>query len=143
MPRQHKSRNVGVEHGVWGENVAADYLRRRGYVIVGRNERPVAADERLEIDIVAYDAKNDAMVFVEVKQHASHSPYERRLRSVCRRKFENLRRACNVWRWRNKWRGGYRFDVVEVYGVPGGRFDVDHIPHVELFAKRDRFVKWD
>ena len=136
--------NLGVARGEWGEDVAAEYLRRGGYEIVERNARPVEADARLEIDIVAFDRKNDAMVFVEVKQHATLSPYGRRLRSVDRRKKRNLLRACNAWRRINKWHGAFRFDVIEVYGVPeGGRPVVDHIPNVELFAKRGRFVNWN
>ena len=135
--------NIGVLHGAWGEAVAVDHLRRHGYEIVDRNSRPVERDERLEIDIVAWDRRKDAMVFVEVKQHAKPSPYARRLQSVNKRKRMNLRRACNAWRRTNKWRGAFRFDVIEIYGAPGGGGPViDHISGVELFAKRGRFVKW-
>ena len=135
--------NLGVFHGAWGEDVAAEYLRRGGFEIVDRNPRPVGRDSRLEIDIVAWERKSDTMVFVEVKQHAEASPYARRLRSVDRGKKNNLRRACNAWRRINRWRGGFRFDVIEVYGVPGGgRPVIDHIRDVELFARRERFVRW-
>lgn len=138
-----KSDNIGVLHGAWGESVAVGHLRRHGYEIVERNSRPVEKDGRLEIDIVAWDRKKDAMVFVEVKQHAKPSPYARRLRSVDRRKRMNLRRACNAWRRVNKWHGAFRFDVIEIYGVPeGGAPVIDHISDVELFAKRGRFVNW-
>ena len=138
-----KPGNIGVRHGAWGESVAVGHLRRHGYEIVECNSRPVEKDERLEIDIVAWDRRKDAMVFVEVKQHAKPSPYARRLRSVDRRKRMNLRRACNAWRRTNKWHGAFRFDVIEIYGVPdGGEPVIDHISDVELFAKRGRFVKW-
>ena len=143
-PERKRSDNIGVLHGEWGENEAVAYLRRHGYEIVERNSRPVERDERLEIDLVAWDRRNDAMVFVEVKQHAKPSPYSRRLRSVDKRKRENLRRACNAWRRVNRWHGAFRFDVIEVYGVPeGGRPVIDHIEKVDLFAKRGRFVKWN
>ena len=143
MRPQRDSANQGVRNGVWGEDVAAEHLRRGGYQIVDRNSCPVARDRRLEIDIVAWDPKADAMVFVEVKQHATMSPYGRRLSRVDRRKKDNLRRACNAWRRTNKWRGSFRFDVIEVYGTPeGGRPVVDHIERVNLFAARERFVKW-
>ena len=143
MPLPRKVRNLGVEHGAWGESVAAAHLRRNGFEILERNARPVGRDERLEIDIVAWDRKRDEMVFVEVKQHAAVSPYARRLRSVDRRKRRNLRRACNAWRRVNKWSGAFRFDVVEVYGVPeGGAPVIDHIANVALFAASDRFVDW-
>ena len=138
-----ESDNIGVLHGAWGESVAVGYLRRHGYEIVERNSRPVGKDERLEIDIVAWDRRKDAMVFIEVKQHAKPSPYARRLRSVDRRKRLNLRRACNAWRRINRWHGAFRFDVIEIYGVPGGGEPViDQISDVELFAKRGRFVRW-
>jgi len=133
---------LGVERGAWGEDVAVDYLRRSGYEIVDRNARPVERDARLEIDIVAFDWKSDAMVFFEVKQHATRSPYQRRMRSVNRYKRQNLRRACNAWRRVNRWHGGYRFDVIEVYGIPGRQPEIDHISHVELFARHERFVRW-
>ena len=84
------------------------------------------------------------MVFVEVKQHATMSPYKRRLSRVNRRKKANLRRACNAWRRVNKWHGDFRFDVIEIYGTPeGGRPVVDHIEKVTLFADPKRFVKWN
>ena len=139
-----ESENIGVLRGTWGESVAVDHLRRHGYEIVDRNSRPVEKDGRLEIDIVAWDHRKDTMVFVEVKQHAKPSPYARRLRSVDRRKRLNLRRACNAWRRINRWHGAFRFDVIEIYGIPeGGEPVIDHISDVELFAKPGRFVKWN
>ena len=140
--RREKVRNLGVTRGAWGEAVAVEYLRRNGYEIIDRNSRPVAKDLRLEIDIVAWDREADEMVFVEVKQHAAHSPYERRLRSVDRGKRLNLRRACNWWRRMNRWFGAYRFDVIEIYGTPGTVPEIDHIPDVWLFADRGKFVRW-
>ena len=137
------TKNIGCRNGEWGEDVAACYLRSRGFEIIDRNSHPCERDGRLEIDIVAWERSSDTMVFVEVKQHKSLSPYARRLRSVDRRKKQNLRRAFNAWRRVNRWGGAYRFDVVEVYGEPsGGRPVVDHIANVELFPRRGRFVKW-
>lgn len=143
MGGRRKSANVGVAHGAWGENVAAEYLRRAGFEIVERNPHPVADDARLEIDIVAWERLSDTMVFVEVKQHRRVSPYARRLQSITRKKKENLRRACQAWRRQNRWKGAYRFDVIEVYGEPEGGLPIlDHIENVELFAPRGRFVRW-
>ena len=89
-------RNEGVERGKWGEECAARFLERRGYEIIERNSRPLKRDRRLEIDIVAFDEKRDIIVFVEVKQHARHSIYERRMRSVDRAKLDRTRRACRA-----------------------------------------------
>ena len=74
----------GVENGRWGEDVAVTALRLKGYIIVDRNARPCAGDRRLEIDAVAYDREADTLVFVEVKQHAGRSPFQRRLRKIGR-----------------------------------------------------------
>ena len=141
--KRRKADNVALVHGDWGEDVAARFLRCAGYEIIERNSHPVKKDKRLDIDIVAYDRRNDAMVFVEVKQHSDHSPFEKRLRSVDNNKKRNLLRACNWWRRVNSWSGSFRFDVVEVFGKPGGKSEVDHIPHVRLFPQRERFVRWD
>jgi len=134
-------RNVGVEHGAWGEDVAVERLRLEGMEIVDRNVRP-CRDRRLEIDVIAYDRESDAMVFVEVKQHASHAEAESRIRSVDGEKMRRLRTACNAWRRNNRWQGSYRFDVVEVFGTPGSRPEVDHVRQVNLFAPPSRFVRW-
>ncbi len=135
--------NIGVVHGQWGEDVAVEALRQKGYLIVDRNSRPCPWNRKLEIDIVAYDKSTDTMVFVEVKQHAGHVPCESRIRGVDRKKRTNLRKAFNAWRRGNKWLGAYRFDVVEIYGVPeGGRPEVDHVERVQIFGLRERFVRW-
>lgn len=144
MPGSPKKPNVGVVHGAWGEDVATEHLRIRGYEIVERNARPCRRDARLEIDVVAYDKTHDIMVFVEVKQHRGHTPYERRLRSVSKKKKALLRTACRAWLWNNRWQGAYRFDVIEVFGEPEkpGQLEIDHIERVELFARPPRFVNW-
>lgn len=134
-------RNVGVEHGAWGEDVAVERLRLEGMEIVGRNVRP-CHDRRLEIDIIAYDREADAMVFVEVKQHAAHAEAESRIRSVDSAKQRRLRMACNAWRRHNRWQGDFRFDVVEVFGMPGCRPEIDHVRQVNLFTPPNRFVRW-
>lgn len=137
-------RNISVERGRWGEDVAVDFLRRRGHIIVERNVRPCKTDERLEIDIVAYSREADAIVFVEVKQHAGHSGYERRMRKIDRRKLMLMRRACRSWLMARKWAGSYRFDVIEVFGTPESKAapEIDHIERVDIFVGREKFVNW-
>ena len=135
--------NLGVVRGEWGENIAASYLRRAGFEVIDRNSTPVKRDRRLEIDLVVWDPKSDTMVFVEVKQHAKLSPFARRLQSIDAAKKLNLLRACNAWRRVYRWRGAYRFDVIELYGTPeGGKPIIDHIESVQLFANSQKFVKW-
>ena len=143
MPRSTGC-NIGVEHGRWGEDVAAETLRREGLVVVERNSRPCSGDRRLEIDLVAYERDTDTMVFVEVKQRKCRDLRQRRLRGINRRKLLNLRRACRAWLRANSYFGPVRFDVIEICGSPeGGRPVVDHVTNVNLFVRPDRFVKWN
>lgn len=136
--------NVGVLHGKWGEEIACEHLRRCGYEIVERNARPCPWDRRYEIDIIAWDRKLDAIVFVEVKQHKMRSPFARRLQSITRRKKDLLRRACRTWLFRKRWQSSYRFDVIEIFGTPDSTApaEIDHIPRVRLFEPEERFVDW-
>ncbi len=144
MQTWFKQNNPGVVHGCWGEDIAVNYLYCNGYDIIERNVRPHRHDRRLEIDIVAVERETSTIVFVEVKQHAKISKYSRRLQSIDYRKRLNLRRACNAWRRQMKWKGAFRFDVIEIYGVPeGGRPIVDHIQRVNLFPVKGRFVNWN
>lgn len=145
MRQRRKAANIGVAHGSWGEEVAAEQLRIEGLVIVERNARPCTADRRIEIDVIAYDRRQDVLVFVEVKQHKTRSPYQRRMRSVSKHKLDLLRRGCRTWLMKNRWHGAYRFDVIEVYGDPeGGKpAEVDHIMHVRLFKDGEHFVNWE
>ena len=141
MPR--KVDNIGILHGRWGEAVAAEYLRRNGYNVIDCNSHPVGSDARLEIDIVAFDRSAEVLAFVEVKQHSRFSPYAKRLRSIDKRKLNNLCIACRAWLRKYKWQKAFRFDVMEIYGRPGGGSPViDYIRQVELFPKKGRFVKW-
>ena len=143
-PRERVEENLGVRHGRWGEAVAAELLRREGYEILEKNSRPSKRDRRLEIDIIAYDKRRDLLVFVEVKQHKTHSGRDRRLRSIDRRKRDLLRTACRSWLAKNRWQGSFCFDVVEVFGAPETRRrpETDHIERVRLFERGDRFVNW-
>ncbi len=71
--------------GQAGEQLAADFLKQKGYSIIQRNFRCAAG----EVDIIAKD--KDYLVFVEVKTRRNHSygsPLEavdfRKQRQICR-----------------------------------------------------------
>ena len=137
--------NKAVVHGKWGEETAARYLEERGYLILERNVRPCKKDRRLEIDIVAYMDKGGIVVFVEVKQHASRSEYQCRLRSIDNRKRRLMRRASRAWLVQKKWMGSYRYDVIEVYGVPDDKHspEIDHIERIDIFTNSKKYVNWN
>lgn len=92
--------------------MAARYLRRAGYVVLGRNVRI----GHLELDLVARDG--DVVVVVEVRGRG-RGAWVAPLASVGPKKQEKLRRAATLlWRrrWsRWRWAQRVRFDVVSVY----------------------------
>jgi putative endonuclease len=128
------------ERGAWGERAAARHLASIGWRIVDRNVRPCRSDRRCEIDLIAR-RPDGGIVFVEVKTHARRTPRDSRLARIDSRKRRNLLRACACWVMGKKWRGNFRFDVVQVYGAPasGAAPEIDHVENVRLFPPKWRF----
>jgi Holliday junction resolvase-like predicted endonuclease len=67
--RRAMPRNPSVERGAWGEDLAARHLSSLGWRVLERNARPFSHDRRCELDIVAFIASENKVVFVEVKTH--------------------------------------------------------------------------
>ena len=130
-----------AERGRWGEAVAEAFLRKRGWIPVGRNVRPCTQDQRCELDLIVRSRDRMTIVFVEVKTHLRKSDRAGRLWRIDQRKRNILLRACTTWILKNKWHGNFRFDVIQVYGSPaGGSFpEIDHMENVHLFPSKWRF----
>jgi len=99
-----------------GEQIAARYLRRSGYLILARNYWAAHA----EIDLVAAD--HGTLVFIEVKARtgtAFGTPAE----AVDERKQARIRRAAEVFiaRRRSLREVPVRFDVVGIVGAGRNR----------------------
>jgi putative endonuclease len=91
--------------GAFGEEKAAEYLRRRGFEILARNVRTAYG----EIDIVARDGAT--VVFIEVKSRRSRGGLE----AVDARKRKRLSRLALAFLARAGWLDRpARFDVVAV-----------------------------
>lgn len=109
--------------GRQGENVAADYLCRHGYEICARNFRvPVG-----EIDIIA--RQGEVLAFVEVKTRHGNR-YGTPAQAV---NFYKQKKIIQIAHWflRQKHledKCFCRFDVVEVYALPQGQWQVRHLP---------------
>lgn len=117
--------------GRWGEEVAAAWLVRSGYRILGQRVRP---DRRDEIDIVA--RKDESLVFVEVKTRASED-FGRPLSAVDFAKRKALSRAAvRYLRQLDFPKLYYRFDTVEVIGSEGAEPVVRHIENAFPFDRR-------
>lgn len=106
-----------------GEDIAADYLKKKGYTVLHRNYNTPLG----EADIVARD--NNTIVFVEVKTRSSDAfgqPFE----AVNHRKQEKLKKIALYYLKHNKIELPVRFDVVSVVSK-NGKAEVNHI--VEAF----------
>jgi len=105
--------------GAWGENIAAEYLRKKGMQIIERNFRCRLG----ELDIIA--RQGDYLVFIEVRTRSSALcglPQE----SITATKIKKVRRLAQVYlAQRSLSDVNVRFDVVAVYGVR--ETTIDHI----------------
>lgn len=121
-----KSGKRNKELGRRGEEAAADFLRRRGFVILERNWTCFAG----EADIVAMDG--NALVFVEVKtRHGIDKGFPAdAVNEKKRRKYENIALAYVQDHYVGE--VAVRFDVVSVVVVRGGRALIRH--HVGAFC---------
>jgi putative endonuclease len=121
-----------LKTGIWGERVAADFLKQKGYKLLGQRVRIGTRDE---LDLVARDGQ--CLVFVEVKTRGSER-YGRPISAVDRKKRHTLSRGAirYVKRLRNP-RVSFRFDVVEVIGQPN-QDSPPTVRHIENAFSLDR-----
>lgn len=105
--------------GKEGEDIAADYLQRKGYKILHRNYRTPLG----EADMIVSD--NDVLVFVEVKARtgtAFGQPFE----AVNFRKQAKIRKIALYYLKVHKAEKPVRFDVVSIISK-NGKNEIDHI----------------
>ncbi len=110
--------------GSWGEELAAKYLRKKRFRIVGLNYRSRFG----EIDIIA-ENKN-YLAFVEVKLRRS-AQFALAREFVDRRKQERLRQTAMMYLAQNETKKQPRFDVIEIYAPEGMQTKEPTIIHLE------------
>jgi putative endonuclease len=113
------------ELGKWGEDLAADYLERKGYTIIERDWK----SGRRDLDIVAQDG--NVIVFVEVKTRRNNL-YGEPEESVDYHKLQNLQQAINHYLKFKHICQEVRFDIISVVGTIGTEPDIQHIQDVSL-----------
>ena len=127
--KRQKQLSMGPEHirmGIWGEDIAAAYLREKGYIILERDWH----SKHRDIDIIALDG--DSVVFVEVKTRRNRN-YGDPLQAVNYRKIHHLRLAINHFIMSHRIDKTCRFDVVTVVGRPDSPMpEITHIEDVPL-----------
>ena len=114
--------------GDWGEALAEDFLRKKGYRVLAAKYRCAWG----ELDIVARDGKE--VVFVEVRTRRSSS-YGAPEESLTAAKKARLVAASNDYLQRHvKKDTSWRIDLVSIHLDPGGGQDrIEHLKHaVEL-----------
>lgn len=112
--------------GIWGEEVAAEYLREQGYVILERDWHSGHRD----IDIIA--RKDEFVVFVEVKTRCN-TDFGTPEQAVDWKKRRNLRYAVNHYVKSRKIDGPIRFDIITVVGALGSRHPaINHFEDVNI-----------
>jgi len=125
------SESVTSQIGRIGEDLAANFLVRRGYrlvssnfkVPIGRNRRGVAVSG--EIDLIALD--EDAVCFIEVKTRSSDE-FASPLSAVDVRKQRQITRTARIYRKIfNLQNFKFRYDVVSII------LNKEKSPNIELF----------
>ena len=115
-----------ITTGVWGEEMAAAYLREKGYVILERDWHSGHRD----IDIIA--RTDEYLVFVEVKTRRN-TLYGVPELSVGFKKRRNLLHAINHYVRYRKIYAPIRFDIITVIGQPGAPNPIiNHIEGVDI-----------
>ncbi len=109
-----------IQTGIWGEELAAAYLREKGYVILARDWH----SKHRDIDIIAQDGKTT--VFVEVKTRRSRD-FGDPTDAIDYRKRNNLRHAIQHY-LNYKKINDFRFDVITVVGsMDSVNPEIEHI----------------
>lgn len=110
--------------GSWGEALAAQYLRKKHYVLVASGYRCRFG----EIDLIVKDRR--FLVFVEVKLRKSREFAQAREFVDCR-KQDRIRATASMYLSENPTRLQPRFDVIEIYAPRGMQTLSPEIIHLE------------
>lgn len=110
--------------GRWGESIAADYLRKKRYIILAANYRCRFG----EIDLIAEN--RNYLIFVEVKLR-KNANFAEAMEFVDRRKQERLRQTAAVYLSQYETQKQPRFDVIEIYAPEGTETRHPQVRHWE------------
>ncbi len=110
--------------GRFGEQAAAEYLKKKHYKIIGLNYSCRFG----EIDLIAQNKKY--IVFAEVKLRKSDFFAEAR-EFVTASKQEKIIKTASLWLTQNETELQPRFDVIEIYAPEGATSKSLKINHIE------------
>ncbi len=111
--------------GKWGEDMAAEYLCKEGYVILDRNWR--YGKSKVDLDIVCKSADGEFCVFVEVKTRYGEQISEPE-DAVDQKKVRGLGHAANRYVQLYDIAEEPRFDILTIEGHQAGEnISINHI----------------
>ena len=115
--------------GNFGEDAAANLLKKKGYKILAKNH--VEGDG--EIDIIAADSEFTVFVEVKTRKYGVDNPVEpRAASSVTPEKQRRIIKVAKTYLAYNPTDKKIRFDVIEVYyDIDGKKRSVREINHLE------------
>ena len=108
--------------GKAGEEVAIQFLRKKGHKILFQNWR----SKHLEVDIIS--KLENGLVFTEVKTR-SNLDFGEPHHFVTKAKQNNLIRAANAYCFEKDYFGEIRFDIVSIYNSKQNK--LDNVVHIE------------
>lgn len=106
------------ELGQEGEQLAANYLKNKGWDILEMNYRY----SRSEIDLIA--SKNSLLIFVEVKAR-TNTTYGLPEDFVDEKKDENIMKAADHYINEINWKENIRFDIISI--IKKKTMEIEHI----------------
>lgn len=110
------------DFGKWGEDEAAHFLERKGYVILEKDWRLGKRD----LDIIALTEDQSTIVFVEVKSRDSNA-FQKPEEAVDVPKMRNLAIAANGYIKQNGISIDVRFDIISIVGKISHLESISHI----------------
>lgn len=116
----NESVKTRVETGKRGEDLAAEFLKKKKYKIIERNTRTKVG----EIDLIARDPRG-IMVFVEVKALSVNTDGLAPEDHMTRRKIIKVRALADAYMKKTKNKGDYRVDLVALT-ISHNSFDIRH-----------------
>jgi len=116
------STTTHLDTGRLGEDIAAEYLAKKGYRIAVRNFRAGKG----EIDLIAWTAEGDQLVFVEVKTRSGDG-YGGPEEAVNKRKQRVMVRTAGEYMESIHYEWEIRFDIIAVILQNGRLLTIRHL----------------
>ena len=114
------------ELGKWGEDLATDFLEKKGYEIIERDWK----SGHIDLDIIAQEGTTLVVVEVKTRRNRLYGDPEE---AVDYKKRLSLRSAINHYVKSHRLGRKVRFDIISIVGTVGSTPEIEHIKDVALY----------